>query len=201
MPPLLLSGQDVTGRLTGGRLGAQLALRDQALPGLQAGLDGFAQALAARFDTQGLPLFTDPAGAVPATVQPGFAQTIRVSAAVQAAPAMLRDGTGPAGAAGASVLLERVLGRVLGSGTGGLQSMAQGITANHAGLAAEAAGKLQTDKGVQTALTAKLASTSGVSVDAELADLVRLQNAYAANAKVLQATQTIWSGLLDAVRA
>ncbi|MEB5004804.1 hypothetical protein RXP00_29880, partial [Pseudomonas aeruginosa] len=66
-PRLLLSGQDVTGRLTRGRLSAHLELRDQVLPGLQTGLDGFAQALAARFDNQGITLFTDPAGAVPAT--------------------------------------------------------------------------------------------------------------------------------------
>lgn len=200
-PPLLLSGQDVTGRLAGGRLGAQLALRDQVVPDLQAGLDGFAQALAARFSNQGLPLFTDPAGSVPATVQPGFAQTIQVSDAMQAAPSMLRDGTGAPGPAGASGLLERVLDRVLGSGANSLQAQARGIGATHAGLAAEASSKLDTDKGVQAALSSKLASASGVSVDAELADLVRLQNAYAANAKVLSATQAIWSGLLDAVRA
>ena len=199
-PPLLLSGQDVTGRLPGGRLGAQLALRDETLPGLQAGLDGFAQSLAARFSNQGLALFTDPAGAVPATVQPGFAQTIRVSDAVAATPAVLRDGAGPAGAAGASGLLERVLDRVLGSGANSLHAQARAISTTHAGLAAEAAARLDTDKAVQATLSAKLQSASGVSVDAELAELVTLQNAYAANARVLSATQAIWSGLLDAVR-
>lgn len=199
-PRLLLAGQDATGQLTGGRLGAQLALRDQLLPELQSGLDGFAQALAARFDNQGLALFTDPSGTVPATAQPGFAQTIRVSAAIQAAPVAVRDGTGPAGPAGASGLIERVLDRVLGSGANSVSALARGITARHADLATEAATRLETDTRVQTALTAKLATSAGVSVDAELADLVRLQNAYAANAKVLTATQAIWSGLLDAVR-
>ena len=200
VPRLLLAGQDVTGQLTRGRLGAQLELRDQLLPGLQAGLDGFAQTLAARFDNQGMTLFTGPAGAVPAAGQPGFAQTIQVAAAVQATPSSVRDGTGPAGSAGTSGLIERVLDRVLGSGANSLSVLARGISATHAGLAADAASRFETETGVQTALTAKLATAAGVSVDAELADLVRLQNAYAANAKVLTATQVIWSGLLDAVR-
>lgn len=200
VPRLMVAGQDATGRLTGGRLGAQLALRDEVLPRLQSGLDGFSQALAARFDNQGLPLFSDPAGLVPLTAQPGFALTIQVSAAAQAAPSIIRDGIGPAGQAGASGLIERVLDRVLASGPNSLSAMARSITASHAGLAAEATSRLETENGVQTALTAKLATATGVSVDGELADLVKLQNAYAANAKVLTATQAIWSGLLDAVR-
>ena len=199
-PRLLLSGQDVTGRLTRGRLSAQLELRDQVLPGLQKGLDGFAQALTARFDNQGMTLFTDPAGAVPATAQPGFAQSIRVSAAMQATPAAVRDETGPAGPAGQSGLIERVLDRVLGSGTNSLAALARGISTTHAGLAADTASRFEVETGVQTALTAKLATATGVSVDAELADLVRLQNAYAANAKVLSVSQAAWSELLGAVR-
>ena len=74
------------------------------------------------------------------------------------------------------------------------------MSSHHASLAGEARSRLKTDQGVDTALTAKLASSVGVSVDSELADLVRFQNAYAANAKVLSATQSIWTDLLNAVR-
>ncbi len=200
VPRLTLQGRDVTGQLSGGRLGAELALRDSVLPNLQAGLDGFAQALAARFNNQGLTLFTDPAGAVPATVPAGFAQTVQVSATAQATPAVLRDGAGPAGAAGNSDLIDRVLNRVLGSGASSLATLARGIATTHSGLAAEAAARLDTDQGISTALSSKLNEAGGVSVDTELADLVRLQNAYAANAKVLSATQAIWTGLLEAIR-
>ena len=66
MPAITLGGNDVTAQLQGGSLGAQIALRDPTLPTLQANLDEFAQTLSTRFAAQGLTLFTDAAGAVPA---------------------------------------------------------------------------------------------------------------------------------------
>ncbi len=63
---ITLNGADVTGQLRGGRIGANIALRDMTLPTDQAELDEFAQNLASRFDAQGLTLFTDPTGTVPA---------------------------------------------------------------------------------------------------------------------------------------
>ncbi len=109
---ITLRGQDVTRQMTGGRIGADIMLRDRTIPTFQAELDEFAAGLARRFDAQGLTLFTDPDGAVPAgggtpaqTGYVGFASTIQVSAAVIAKPSLLRDGTGtvvddPAGASG-----------------------------------------------------------------------------------------------------
>ena len=64
----------------------------------------------------------------------------------------------------------------------------------------DAAGKLATGQAVQASLDKKLADGTGVSLDTETADLVRLQNAYAANAKVITAAQAMWTQLLDAVR-
>ena len=200
-PRLLLNNQDVTDQLTGGRLGAHLALRDTVVPGLQAGVDGFAQTLASRFNASGLTLFTDPAGAVPpASGSAGFASTIRVSAAVEATPSTVRDGAGPVGPAGSATLINTILDTALASGPGSLTAQAQDIASQHAARASEAQARLQTDQGVSTALGAKLATAVGVSVDNELGDLVRFQNAYAANAKVLAATQSIWTDLLNAVR-
>ena len=40
---------------------------------------------------------------------------------------------------------------------------------------------------------------TGVSVDSELAQMVRLQAAYGANAKVITATQEMWTQLLQMV--
>ena len=140
IPAITLLGTDVTTQLTGGSIGARIALRDTILPKFQAQLDQFAQTLASRFDKQGLTLFTDPAGAVPsptgAPVQQsylGFASIIRVSPAVSANPASVRDGTGsraadPSGAsafspnpaggpAGFVNLISRVLDFALGSQT------------------------------------------------------------------------------------
>ena len=64
---IMLGGADVDQRsCSGGQIGANIALRDTTLPTDQAELDEFAQNLASRFDAQGLTLFTDPTGAVPA---------------------------------------------------------------------------------------------------------------------------------------
>jgi len=200
VPRLGLDGVAVAGEPIGGRIGANLALRDTTLTDLQSGLDQFGQSLASRFDLQGLRLFTDAIGAVPAAAAPGFAQGMRVNAAVVAAPTILRDGVGPARAAGSTTLIDKVLDRVLGSGAGSVAAAASALASKHAGLAADASAGLATGRAVQTSLDAKLAAGTGVSLDTETADLVRLQNAYAANAKVITASQALWTQLLDTVR-
>ena len=113
---------------------------------------------------------------------------------------MVRDGAGPAGAAGSTALIDRVLDRVLGSASGSLVATASALVSQNAGLAADAAGQLATEQAVQASLDKKLADETGVSLDTETADLVRLQNAYAANAKVMSASQAMWTQLLDSVR-
>jgi flagellar hook-associated protein 1 FlgK len=138
IPAITLNGADITGQLTGGQLGANLTLRDATLPTYQAELDEFSQNLASRFSAQGLTLFSDPTGAVPAgggvPVQSGyvgFASAIGVNPAVQADPSLVRDGTNaiagdPAGASaftpnpvggpgGFSTLISRVLTYTLGA--------------------------------------------------------------------------------------
>ena len=125
---------------------------------------------------------------------------MQVSAAVRAAPAMLRDGTGPAGPAGSTALINTVLAGVLGSGGGSVAAQASSLTAGIAQDAAQAASTLDADTAAQSSLQTRLAADSGVSVDAELATMVRLQGAYAANAKVLAATDTMWQALLNSVR-
>jgi flagellar hook-associated protein 1 FlgK len=138
VPGVMLRGVDVTAQMTGGRIGADLVLRDRTLPRFQAELDEFAFTLANRFADQGLTLFTDPTGAVPAgggtptqADHVGFAATIQVSAAVTARPSLLRDGTDviagdPAGAsaftpnpsdgpAGFTTLIRRVLDHAFGA--------------------------------------------------------------------------------------
>jgi flagellar hook-associated protein 1 FlgK len=135
IPAITEDGADVTGQLTGGQLGANITLRDTTLPTYQAELDEFSQNLASRFSTQGLTLFSDPTGNVPAgggsPVQSGyvgFASEIQVNPAVQASPSLVRDGTNastppaavftpnPAGGpAGFSTLIDNVLTYTLGA--------------------------------------------------------------------------------------
>ena len=81
---------------TGGRLGSLLALRDQDLPSYMGQIDELAQKVAQRFDEQGVRLFTDTAGAVPANTQNqyvGFAQTIQVNKNVANDASLVQSGT------------------------------------------------------------------------------------------------------------
>ena len=48
-------------------------------------------------------------------------------------------------------------------------------------------------------LEARFAQRSGVDVDTEMAAMVTLQNAYAANARVMSTVQAMWDALLGAV--
>jgi flagellar hook-associated protein 1 FlgK len=96
---IMLGGVDVTQSLTGGQLGANITLRDTTLPTYQAELDEFSETTANQFAAQGLSLFTDPNGNIPAgggtPVQSGyvgFASQIQVNPTVQADPSLVTDG-------------------------------------------------------------------------------------------------------------
>jgi flagellar hook-associated protein 1 FlgK len=53
---------------------------------------------------------------------------------------------------------------------------------------------------LRNALRTRFDTASGVDVDAEMASMVQLQNAYAANARVMGTLQSMWDSLLGAVR-
>ncbi|MBR0672968.1 flagellar hook-associated protein FlgK [Neoroseomonas soli] len=250
IPGIMLGGRDVTQSLAGGRLAEYVALRDQTLPRYQAEADLAAAQLAARFDGQGLRLFTDAAGGVPDVTQPyptstmiGFAGGIRVNQAVAADPSLLRDGThavlgsgtGPSaftpnpagGLAGFTTLLDRVLDFSFGAeaqagvgwdaipigglGPDGLLSSPFGAPATLEGYAAQVTAAQTADRAAASeahiaaqalvqGLEARFAQRSGVDVDAEMAAMVTLQNAYAANARVMSTVQAMWDALFGAVR-
>jgi flagellar hook-associated protein 1 FlgK len=196
-PPLTVSGAAES--VAGGKIGAELDLRDTVLPGLQSNIDQFAQSLATGFAGQGLTLFSTSSGVIPAASAPGFAQTIQVNPAVLATPSMVRDGATPSGAAGDTTLIQTVLTNVLGAGAATISGLATALVASHATLAAAASSRLATDQAVQTGLVAKLSAGTGVSVDSEMADMVKLQNSYGANSRVIGAVQAMWTQLLSAI--
>ncbi len=80
-----------------------------------------------------------------------------------------------------------------------LQSFAANLAAAQAQAAGAAQDALTTGQSLQTALQTKLTSETGVSVDTELSNMVVLQNAYGANAKIITAAQSMWTALLAAV--
>jgi len=110
------TGPEVAQGSVGGEMGSLFKMRDDTLPSYQAQMDELAQKMASRFDQQGLRLFTDKAGNVPAnTVDPaptgyvGFSGQIQVNAAVVADPTLLRSGTyGQVVQAGSNEIISKV---------------------------------------------------------------------------------------------
>ncbi|MDO9709801.1 flagellar hook-associated protein FlgK [Paracraurococcus lichenis] len=149
--------------------------------------------------------------------------------AVLASPSGATDFTpNPSGGpAGFTTLIDRVLGfslgaeaasgqpwtAIAGSGLGpdgGLASpfAAPATLADYAGQMvaaqvgdrASATAAKEQAAALGTTLEGRFAQQSGVDTDAEMASIVALQNAYAANARVLGTVQTLWETLMGAVR-
>jgi len=206
--------------LQSGTLAGLFAVRDEAAPGFQNQLDALARDLIERFEgvdaslAPGDPgLFTDQGLAFDPVNEAGIAQRLRINAAVD--PAMggavsrLRDGLGAVseGVAGNATLIHAMLDRLTetraipsGAGLGGTLNAAQaaaGITS--------AIGSLRISS--ETAATSSLAraqavidaesASIGVDTDAELQFLILIEQAFAANARVIQTAQAMIERLMD----
>ena len=95
---------DITTTDVGGRLGGLITLRDETFPKQMAQLDELAHKTALRFEAQGLRLFTDPSGTIPADTAPdpstntavpyvGFASIIQVNNSIIEDNTLLQNGT------------------------------------------------------------------------------------------------------------
>jgi len=108
---------DITADGLGGRLGALIELRDDTYPKYMAQVDELAQKLSSRFESQGLNLFVDGSGNVPANVPPpgaityvGFSADIRVNPNIVDDPSLLRSGTtGNVVLAGSNEVLNKIV--------------------------------------------------------------------------------------------
>ncbi len=149
----------------------------------------------------------------------GFANQITVNPAVTANPSLVRDGTGvtqnPNNLAGFSGLITNVLSKTFaaspGAGVAGLGpsgtlslpfaapatlgAFATDLTSTQSQDAATAQSSLTTEQSLQTTLSTKLQAVNGVNVDSEMAQLVQLQNAYSANARIVAAVQQMFTTL------
>ncbi len=246
IPGILIGGADVTKQMTGGQIGANIALRDTTLPAGQAVLDEFAHGLSTRFAGQGLTLFTNPAGVVPAGGGPpvqagyvGYAGVIQVNPAVSANPSLVRDGTNavagtgfvpnpPGGPAGFTGLIANIADFTFGAqlqggvsqpvmNTGGLgaagnlnapfnatggalSDFATNLIASQAQQSATVTANVATEQALQTSLNGKVTAVSGVNMDTEVSQMLALQQAYGANARVIAGVQSMFTQLLQAVQ-
>lgn len=213
--------QDQMGLYAGGRLAANFAIRDTLAPALQAQADQLAGDLAARFASGGpdasiapgaAGLFTDAGAAPGPAAAAGLAQRLEVNALADPARGgdlwRLRDGLYAAtpGQAGDASLLTGMLAalEVPRNGapliTGGTPRSAGGLAIDLSALGATA--RLQTDASLanRTAHSQSLRQSlaaDGVDTDAELQRLLALEQAYAANARVIRAADSMLDTLLE----
>jgi flagellar hook-associated protein 1 FlgK len=168
-----------------------------------------------------LPLFLD--GTTPITgaltaagsQTTGLAGRITVNAALASAPASLVAYTASTAAGDPTrpnFLLSQLTGATLTyaptTGIGSAQQPFSGTLADYMSAivsqqsqAANAATNLQQGQDtVVSALQQRFNSTSGVSIDTELSNLIALQNAYGANARVMSTIQQMMSTLLQTVQ-
>jgi flagellar hook-associated protein 1 len=69
------------------------------------------------------------------------------------------------------------------------------LTGAHTADRAAATASRERAEGLKRGMDARFQSESGVDPDAEMAALIRLQNAYAANARVMNTAQQMWETL------
>jgi len=160
----------------------------------------------------------------------GFAGIIQLNAAVQAKPSLVRDGTASGNAsnlAGYTGVVQNVLTYTFGanlsagvqwpaSNTSGLGAtgtlnapytapltigaLASTVLASQAQQSSAVSTQMDAEQAVQTTLSNKLSTESGVNMDTEMSNMIQLQNAYGANARIISTMQAMFNQLLQAVQ-
>ena len=207
------------GKLSGGTLGARLALRDAALPQAQSRLDAFAADLAGRLGPGGpdatlapgdAGLLTDAGTPLAAAPVQGLSGRIAVNAAVDPSTGdlwRLRDGLGAAapGPSGRSDLLRGLgdaLSRPAASPAGfapGARDASRLLSDVLSGVASARLGAEA--RGARAAASAETMRqeerAGGVDTDAELQRLMEIERGYAAGARVLRGVDEMLNRLLE----
>jgi flagellar hook-associated protein 1 FlgK len=82
-----------------------------------------------------------------------------------------------------------------------LTSFVTAMSASDATAVTDTSSQLTSETDTQTNLQNQLSAGSAVSIDTQMSNMVQLQNAYAANAKILTSVQSMWTDLFNAVNA
>ena len=216
--PVQLGGADVTSSITAreGSIAGLLNLRDTVLPEFQVVLDDLAFKVAGSLGTvsvggvnEDLNLFTDAGGNVPAAFTAGFSGTIRVRAALLTTPTDIRDpqagaGYTPLGAADNALPLAVISlfeSQSALSQAAGVNNTMEGFSAALIGKVANKKADFDTQltfqKVFRDGLRDRVENQSGVNTDEELTELIRLEAAYGASARVLNAVQRAFDDLIS----
>lgn len=198
-----------SGVLGGGRLGALLSVRDELAPQAQVQLDALARDLIERFETgvdptlaPGQPgMFTDRGAILDPLTEAGLAGRIAVNTLVDPARGgqlwRLRDGLGATapGNAGDATLIG-ALGATLAAARPPSSGSFIGAARSASGLAADvlsgvasarqAAEARQSFAAARQGALTELQLADGVDIDAEMQTLLQVEQAYSANARVIQ---------------
>lgn len=206
------------GRLDGGSLGAAFALRDITLVEVQDGLDGVAADLIARLEDPAndptlapgdIGLLTDNGAPLNLADLSGLAGRIEVNPAVLPASGgdlrLFRDGLNSAvpGPTGNAAQLDRWI-----AGLSSLRADVPGVPARSAvgrigdfgselGYTRLIAEEKQSFAAARWDLLREAELSAGVDTDIELQTLLRVEQAYAANAKVIQSVDFMMQRLME----
>ncbi|RWR32219.1 flagellar hook-associated protein FlgK [Sinirhodobacter populi] len=218
---LSVNGRSVTttagGLMAGGSLAAAFEIRDELAPQIQTDLDAFARNLIERFSDSSLTptapgLFTAAGNALDLTKEAGLAQRISINAAVDPAASgevwRLRDGLGATseGAASNATLLDALsdaFSRAAVPASGSFSPAARSMTELAADLLSRISTSRQSAESRQSYLTARQETVTqqvlsqGVDTDREMQTLLQVEQAYAANARVIQAVDEMMQAILE----
>lgn len=210
---------DASGILSGGTLGASFALRDELTVTAQTRLDAVARELVTRFSDPAVDpslapgdagIFTDFGAAFDPANEAGLAQRIRLNESVDPARGgalwRLRDGVNAAspGPSGDSRLLGALQGALSSARvpvSGGFSNRPTSLAALGATLVSITATERLSAESEASFATARATALSerqnqmGVDTDAELQKLLLIEQAYAANARVITTVES----MLDAI--
>lgn len=199
-----------------GTVGGLLNLQNTTLPAVQGQLDDIARALTVEFNAINVPIFYQP-GATPfnPASDTGYAGIIAVNPTVTqntihdgAAPAQTLV-SGPALAPGDTTFIDQAVALFNRTNvaftapglpaTGSIAQVATDFITGQSALRANAQDALTSETTLSQTLQSKLSADSGVNVDDEVAQLSVLQNAYSANARVLQTSKDMFTTLFNAL--
>ncbi len=183
--------------IRGGELGGQMMVQNKLIPEYLKALDGVAQALMTRVNE----LHATGTGLDGSTGQAFFegtgARDIRLSDAISGNPQSIAASvSGAPGDASIALAIAKVkTEQLIGGGTIG--EGYRGFVSRTASDALSADRNAQAQSQLHQQMTLQQQSISGVSLDEEMADMIRYQQAYNASARVLTAMDEMLGILVD----